>query len=183
MGNYLEIVNLLLSSDSKIINKSNLKGQTALTIASQHANLNMIKKLILYHANINHKDKKKRTPLMYVCYSENSNLDVIYYFIKNGANINDKCDVNGFEDNGQTAYEIACNNKKFKGKFDDLIKLKKLLTNIYMKYIYVNIPSKTSNTIKKNENNTKRKKGNFLCMKPKINYYRDYTDYLDSLND
>ncbi|OUM60459.1 hypothetical protein PIROE2DRAFT_26976, partial [Piromyces sp. E2] len=86
-GNYLEIANLLLSSDPKIINKSNLKGQTALTIASQNANLDMIEKLILYKANINHKDEKNRTPLMYVCYSKNSNLDIIYYFIKNGANI------------------------------------------------------------------------------------------------
>lgn len=86
----------------KIFKSVKIEEMSSIHSAALYGDIKRIKYLINTGININSKDGRKRTPIMYV--AEDGSIEIIKYFIKNGANINET------DDNLETPLIIAIKN-------------------------------------------------------------------------
>lgn len=78
-------------------------GETALMIASEKGESDVVRRLIQHGANVNRKDEDLKTPLMYA--ADEGRTDVVKELLSAGA------DVNARDEDGKTALKIAEDEK------------------------------------------------------------------------
>lgn len=101
---HLSQVEVAIKNDQELINKTDDHGLTALIVAAQHSNNDMINALVRHGAHINWQTPQLQTALMIA--AQKGNLDMVKYLVKNGA------DVHRVDKQGKTAIAYAYEGKK-----------------------------------------------------------------------
>lgn len=73
----IQCTELLVEAGANINSEEANEGKTALMMSCEKGYLELVKNLLDHEALIDHKDQKKRTPLMYAIGTNAQNLDVV----------------------------------------------------------------------------------------------------------
>ena len=85
----IQCTELLIDAGANINSEEANEGKTALMMACEKGYLELVSNLLNHDAFIDHKDQKKRTPLMYAIGTKAQNFDVVNELLKRGANVNE----------------------------------------------------------------------------------------------
>ena len=85
----IQCTELLIDAGANINSEEANEGKTALMMACEKGYLELVKNLLDHDALIDHKDQKKRTPLMYAIGTNAQNFDVVEELLNRGADVNE----------------------------------------------------------------------------------------------
>ena len=85
----IQCVERLIDAGANINSEETKEGKTALMMACEKGYLELVSNLLDHEALIDHKDQRKRTPLMYAIGATAENLDVVNELLDKGADLNE----------------------------------------------------------------------------------------------
>tara|TARA_B100002052_G_C15878751_1_gene598205 strand:+ start:1148 stop:2068 length:921 start_codon:yes stop_codon:yes gene_type:complete len=166
--NNLNIVKVLLEGGANP-NNINLQNQNSLQYSVYYAkdnyNIQIIKELLNYHVNINHKDINLWNSLHLICnninISSEKQIEIVKTLIDNGVNFHTKTNENA------TCKDLAKDNENddlitFLDHYDDLFKAQRIIEKVKLKLM--------AKENRKNKKNKKNKKNRLIFSKKKENF-------------
>jgi len=80
---------MLINAGANINSEEASEGKTALMMACEKGYLELVSTLLEHGALIDHKDQRKKTPLMYAIGTKAENKDVVKTLLESGADVNE----------------------------------------------------------------------------------------------